>query len=254
MDNTIHITLMRHGRSLADDEMVHEGRYDSPLTDVGRAQVRSRAEEWKRSGVTFDLIFASTLVRASESAQIVGETLDVPIEHDPDWMELDNGPLAGLPFDVGNERYPKPDFSNPFQPYIVATGDGESSWDIDESRRERPATRDQKRTAIVPGGGPRRHPQRRHVLHTGRPAPPRGPRSSGVHFNFGDACFVRTFITRVGTSGRSGRWLRRRTSCATLLAQETVSSTLATGNVHRSPSHSAEATVVYGAFLRSKQW
>ena len=44
MDNIIHITLMRHGRSRADDEMVHEGSYDSPLTDVGRAQVRSRAE------------------------------------------------------------------------------------------------------------------------------------------------------------------------------------------------------------------
>ena len=27
---------MRHGRSRADDELVHEGRYDSPLTDVGR--------------------------------------------------------------------------------------------------------------------------------------------------------------------------------------------------------------------------
>ena len=36
------ITLMRHGRSRADDEMVHEGRYDAPLTDIGRAQVRLR--------------------------------------------------------------------------------------------------------------------------------------------------------------------------------------------------------------------
>ena len=71
---------MRHGRSRADDEMVHEGRYDSPLTDVGRAQVRTCAEQWKRSGVTFDLIVASTLIRASESAQIVSEVLGVPIE------------------------------------------------------------------------------------------------------------------------------------------------------------------------------
>ena len=69
--------------------------------------MRARAAEWKRSGVTFDLIFASTLVRASESAQIVGETLDVPIEYDPDWMEIDNGPLAGLPFDEGRERVPQ---------------------------------------------------------------------------------------------------------------------------------------------------
>ena len=192
MDNTIHITLMRHGRSLADDEMVHEGRYDSPLTDVGRAQVRSRAEEWKRSGVTFDLIFASTLVRASESAQIVGETLDVPIEHDPDWMELDNGPLAGLPFDVGNERYPEPDFSNPFQPYLVAAGEGESSWDLVSraaSALQRVVRRGQRSSLVVAHGG---------ILNAamycilGVPPPPRGARSSGVHFVFGDACFVRT--------------------------------------------------------------
>ena len=120
MDDTLHITLMRHGRSRADDEEVHEGRYDSPLTDVGRSQVRARAEEWKRSGVTFDLIVASTLVRASESAQIVGEVLDVPIEYDPDWMEQDNGPLAGLPFEVARERYPNPKFANPFDPFVAS--------------------------------------------------------------------------------------------------------------------------------------
>ena len=121
---------MRHGRSRADDEMVHEGRYDSPLTDAGRAQVSSRAEQWKRSGVTFDLIVASTLVRASESAQIVGEVLDVPVEYDADWMERDNGPLAGLPFAVARERYPRPDFANPFQPFVASTGEGESGWDL----------------------------------------------------------------------------------------------------------------------------
>ena len=192
MDKTIQITLMRHGRSLADDEMVHEGRYDSPLTDVGRAQVRSRAEEWKRSGVTFDLIFASTLVRASESAQIVGETLDVPIEHDPDWMELDNGPLAGLPFGVGDERYPEPDFANPFLPFIAATGEGESSWDLmTRAARalQRVVRRGQSSSLVVAHGS---------ILNAamycilGIPPPPRGPQSSGVTFTFGDACCIRT--------------------------------------------------------------
>ena len=191
MDNIIDITLMRHGRSRADDEMVHEGRYDSPLTDVGRAQVRARAEEWKRSGVTFDLIFASTLVRAAESAQIVAETLDVPIEYDPDWMEIDNGPLAGLPFDEGRERYPRPDFSNPFEP-LLATGEGESSWDmaIRAARAlQRVVNRGERSSLVVAHGG---------ILNAamyciiGLAAPSRGPHSSGVTFAFGDAGFVRT--------------------------------------------------------------
>ena len=167
MPPEIQITLMRHGRSLADDEMVHEGRYDAPLTDVGRSQVRSRAEEWKRSAVTFDLIVASTLVRAAESAQIVGEVLDIPIEYDPGWMERDNGPLAGLPFDVARERYPKPDFANPFEPYVAATGEGESGWDL-LTRAAGALQRVVRRgPGSVPRGGPRGHHQRRHALHTG---------------------------------------------------------------------------------------
>ena len=158
---------MRHGRSRADDEMVHEGRYDSPLTDVGRAQVRARAEQWKQSGVTFDLIVASTLVRAAESARIVGEVLDVPIEYDPDWMERDNGPLAGLPFDEARERYPKPGFINPFQPLRGLNRRGRKRLGPADSRRKSLAGRRQDRSALDSGGCPRWHPQCRHVLHSG---------------------------------------------------------------------------------------
>jgi 2,3-bisphosphoglycerate-dependent phosphoglycerate mutase len=46
MEKEIHITFMRHGRSRAEDEEVHEGRYDSPLTDIGRAQAQIRAQEF----------------------------------------------------------------------------------------------------------------------------------------------------------------------------------------------------------------
>lgn len=188
MSSDIHITLMRHGRSRADDEMVHEGRYDAPLTDTGRAQVRSRAEDWKRSGVAFDLIVASTLVRASESARIVGEVLDVPIEYDPGWMERDNGPLAGLPFDEARERYPRPDFANPFQPYLPTTGEGEGGWDLmvrAAGALQRVVRRGPGSYLVVAHGG---------ILSAamycilGISPPPTG---AGVRFIFGDACFVR---------------------------------------------------------------
>ena len=189
MDDTLHITLMRHGRSRADDEEVHEGRYDSPLTDVGRSQVRARAEEWRRGGVTFDLIVASTLVRASESAQIVGEVLDVPIEYDPDWMEHDNGPLAGLPFEVARERYPKPEFANPFQPFVASTGEGESGWDLfirAADALQGVVRRGRHSTLVVAHGG---------ILNGAMYcilgiSPPTS--NTGVRFAFGDACFVRT--------------------------------------------------------------
>lgn len=187
MPNPLQITLMRHGRSRADDEMVHEGRYDSPLTDVGRAQARSRAELWKQSGVTFDLIVASTLVRASETARIVGEVFDIPIEYDPDWMERDNGPLARLPFDEARERYPEPEFTNPFQPHVPSTGEGESGWDLlsrgamavqSVIRRGYPST------LVVAHGG---------ILNAAMCCIVGvSPHPGVVRFAFGDACFVRT--------------------------------------------------------------
>jgi 2,3-bisphosphoglycerate-dependent phosphoglycerate mutase len=126
MENKILVTLLRHGRSRADDEGVHEGRYDSPLTEVGRAQVHRRAEDFLHHDFQFDLIIASTLLRANETARIIATELGVTLENDPDWMEWDNGPLAGLPFDVAEQRYPKPDFRNPYTPMA---GSGESEWD-----------------------------------------------------------------------------------------------------------------------------
>ena len=189
MDDAQQITLMRHGRSRADDEQVHEGRYDSPLTDVGRAQVRSQAEDWKRSGVTFDLIVASTPLRASESARIVGEALGVPIEHDAEWMERDIGPLTRLPFDISKERYSRPDFANPFQPYEASTGEGESGWDLlGRSARalQRVIRRGRHSTLVVAHGGI--HSAAMHCM-LGLPPAPRG---TGVRFAFGDACYVRT--------------------------------------------------------------
>ena len=130
MENLVHITFMRHGRSRADDEEVHEGRYDSPLTDVGRQQIARRAEQWKQEGVQFDLIVCSTLVRAHESAQIIQASVGGPLELDSDWMEIDNGPLAGLPFEEAETRYPRSEFHTPYQPHVASVGEGESLWDL----------------------------------------------------------------------------------------------------------------------------
>ncbi len=75
MENKIQVTFLRHARSRADDENVHEGRYDSPLTDVGRAQVQARAQDFLERKFQFDRIVASTLQRAHETAKIIGQAL-----------------------------------------------------------------------------------------------------------------------------------------------------------------------------------
>ena len=107
-----------HGRSRADDEGFHEGRYDSPLTQVGQAQALTRAQDFLTRNFQFNCIITSTLIRAKETANIIGQVLKVPIETDPRWMEKDNGPLAGLPFNIAEERYPEPEFRNPYEPPV----------------------------------------------------------------------------------------------------------------------------------------
>jgi 2,3-bisphosphoglycerate-dependent phosphoglycerate mutase len=119
------LVLLRHGRSLADDEQVHEGRYDSPLTDVGRDQARRLAAHWSSTGRTFDRVVASSLVRARETAEIVAgpEGLGLPVDVSDRWMERDNGPLAGLSAEEANERFPEPPFRSRWTPLTPAGGE-----------------------------------------------------------------------------------------------------------------------------------
>jgi 2,3-bisphosphoglycerate-dependent phosphoglycerate mutase len=51
----------------------------------------------------------------------------VPLELDPDWMEQDNGKIAGLPYEEAEQRFPRPLFRSPYEkPY---DGSGESEWE-----------------------------------------------------------------------------------------------------------------------------
>ncbi|MGK0618989.1 histidine phosphatase family protein [Meiothermus cerbereus] len=121
------VTLLRHGRSLADDLRVHEGRFDAPLTEVGRAQAQLRLEEFRAKGLRFDRIISSPLQRARAVAELMSEGLEVPLELDPDWMEQDNGKIAGLSYEEGDRLFPQPAFRNPYtRPF---DGTGESEWE-----------------------------------------------------------------------------------------------------------------------------
>ncbi|MEP0804028.1 MAG: histidine phosphatase family protein [Chloroflexota bacterium] len=185
MTEAIVIHFMRHGRSRADDEGVHEGRYDSPLTDVGRVQVRARGAFWKEKGVQFDHILASTLLRARESAQIIGDLFGLPVEADDVWMEMDNRPLAGMPIEEAKVRYPRPPFRGPYEAFH---GVGESDWDLHcraVSAIQKLVRRGAGRYLVVSHGG-----MLNAVLRCimGAQPPING---HGVWFAFGDTGFAR---------------------------------------------------------------
>lgn len=124
----MHIYLMRHGRSLADDEQRFEGLYDAPLTEVGKEQARKRAEFFMEHQIFFDRIIASNLRRAAETGEIVAETLGSPLQFDSIWCERDNGVLAGLPYSQAATKYPRPDFRSRFTRF--PENSGESGWEL----------------------------------------------------------------------------------------------------------------------------
>ncbi len=120
------VTFLRHGESVGNLENRFQGHADFPLTEKGRTQALALVRRWKNEGVSFDRAISSPLLRARETAEIVCAGLNIPLEFEPDWMEINNGLLAGLR-DEEVEQFPRPAFSTPY----TRTGKtGESLWEV----------------------------------------------------------------------------------------------------------------------------
>lgn len=122
-----HITFLRHGESVGNMENRFQGHADFQLTETGRGQVRALAERWQAEGRRFDRAITSPLLRARETAEIVCTALSVPLELDPNWMEIDNGLLAGLNDEEAAQSVPRPAF---ITPYTHTGRTGESRWEV----------------------------------------------------------------------------------------------------------------------------
>jgi 2,3-bisphosphoglycerate-dependent phosphoglycerate mutase len=121
------LTFLRHGESVGNMENRFQGHADFPLTEKGRLQARLLAERWKAEARTFDRVVSSPLLRARQTAEIVCATLDMPLEFDPDWMEINNGLLAGLDDEQAAQMAPRPDFMTPYTRFGKT---GESRWEV----------------------------------------------------------------------------------------------------------------------------
>jgi len=121
------VTFLRHGESIGNAEERFQGHADYPLTEKGLAQAHALAARWKEAGVTFDLCIASPLLRARQTAEIITKALNIPLEFDPNWMEIDNGMIAGMTPHEALEIAPPPAFMTPYTHYGKT---GESRWEL----------------------------------------------------------------------------------------------------------------------------
>jgi probable phosphoglycerate mutase len=88
------LLLVRHGETDWNSERRWQGHTDRPLNEAGRAQAEELAAALFDRGV--DVIYASDLARAHETAMIVAEQLGRSVLIDPRLREVDVGDWSGL--------------------------------------------------------------------------------------------------------------------------------------------------------------
>lgn len=90
------LTLIRHGETDWNALRKLQGRTDIPLNSTGREQARAVGETLAASGEHWDVLVSSTLSRAHETAQIIGECIGLPVERTyPNLVERSFGDIEG---------------------------------------------------------------------------------------------------------------------------------------------------------------
>lgn len=99
------MVLLRHGETPLSGERRFSGIGDAHLTEAGEAQARAAA---RTMGLRGDIaaIVSSPLPRARRTAEIVAETLGIPVNEDTDLRETDFGAWEGLTFAEVRDHWP----------------------------------------------------------------------------------------------------------------------------------------------------
>ena len=98
------ILLARHGETEWNRLGRWQGHADPPLNDVGRSQAAALAVQLEGDGIA--AVYSSDLRRASETARIVADRLELDVTEDRALREIDVGAWSGLTRDEVRERYP----------------------------------------------------------------------------------------------------------------------------------------------------
>lgn len=122
-----HLILLRHAQSEGNAQGVLQGQSDYPLSEIGVQQAKALARRWIKERRYFNCIITSPLSRAQQTAEIIAAALEAPLRVDENWMERNNGKIAGLRPDEVDKRGLRPQFVHLYQPVGL---DGESQWEL----------------------------------------------------------------------------------------------------------------------------
>ncbi len=87
--------VIRHGQSTANTQNLFAGHHDYPLTELGHTQARLTADYLKDTHI--DVVYASDLSRAQDTAAPIAAQRGLAVVVDPDLREMCLGELEGIP-------------------------------------------------------------------------------------------------------------------------------------------------------------
>ena len=98
----LHILLVRHGETEWNKERRYQGQVDIPLSIIGKQQAALVAESLE--GRKIDVIYASDLKRAWQTASAITQKNGLDISSEPRLREMGFGVLEGLTWDEAQEN------------------------------------------------------------------------------------------------------------------------------------------------------
>lgn len=99
------LLLLRHGQTALSAQRRYSGRGNPELTELGIRQADAAARYLGRRG-GIDVVVASPLQRAQDTAAAAAKALDLDVDTDHDLIETDFGAWEGLTFREASERDP----------------------------------------------------------------------------------------------------------------------------------------------------
>lgn len=122
------LCLVRHGQTDWNLEGRYQGQSDVPLNVNGRAQARTLAQRLENE--SFAAVFSSDLLRASETADIIAQTLRLPVRVDVRLREINQGEWEGqLVTDIAT-RYAELWAQRSFDPANLRPPGGETVGEV----------------------------------------------------------------------------------------------------------------------------
>ncbi len=116
--------LIRHGETDWNLQGRLQGQADPPLNETGWRQAHEVAG--RLAGNHFSAVYSSDLLRARQTAEVIGNRVGLAVRYDARWREVNHGQWDGMLTDEVAARYPEAWLARRAKPLEVAPPGGET--------------------------------------------------------------------------------------------------------------------------------